>query len=49
METFAITIYVIAEEVLRILRVQTENGFLIKIFCFILSYSASFIWKGSLA
>ena len=27
------------------IKCRTENGFLIKIFCFILSYSASFIWK----
>ena len=33
----------------RYIKCRTENGFLIKIFCFILSYSASFIWKGSLA
>lgn len=32
----------------RYIRCRTEKGFLIKIFCFILSYSVSFLWNGSL-
>lgn len=32
----------------RYFKCRTENGFLIKIFCFILSYSISFLWNGSL-
>lgn len=32
----------------RFIKSRTENGFLIKIFCFILAYSASFLWQGSL-
>jgi hypothetical protein len=32
----------------RCIRSRTENGFLLKVFCFILSYSISFLWKGSL-
>lgn len=33
----------------RYIKSRTEHGFLIKIFCFILSYSTSFLWQGSLA
>jgi hypothetical protein len=32
----------------RYIKSRTEHGFLIKVFCFILSYSASFLWQGSL-
>jgi Transposase DDE domain len=32
----------------RSIRSRTENGFLIKVFCFVLAYSASFLWQGSL-
>jgi Transposase DDE domain len=32
----------------RYIRAKTETGFLLKIFCFILSYSMSFLWQGSL-
>jgi hypothetical protein len=32
----------------RYVKCRTENGFLIKIFCFILSYSVSFLWNKSL-
>ena len=32
----------------RFIKTRTENGFLIKVFCFILAYSASFLWQGSL-
>lgn len=32
----------------RYIKCRTENGFLIKIFCFILSYSFSFLWSKSL-
>lgn len=32
----------------RYIKSRTENGFLIKVFCFILSYSTSFLWKGAL-
>jgi hypothetical protein len=32
----------------RFIKSRTENGFLIKVFCFILAYSASFLWQGSL-
>ena len=32
----------------RNIKSRTENGFLIKVFCFILSYSASILWQGSL-
>jgi IS5 family transposase len=33
----------------RYIRSRTEIGFLLKVFCFILSYSLSFLWQGSLA
>lgn len=33
----------------RNIKYRTGNGFLLKIFCFILSYSVSFLWQGSLA
>jgi len=33
----------------RYIKSRTEIGFLLKIFCFILSYSISFLWQGSLA
>lgn len=33
----------------RYVKSRTENGFLLKIFCFILAYSASFLWHSSLA
>ena len=32
----------------RYIRSRTERGFLLKIYCFILSYSISFVWQGSL-
>jgi hypothetical protein len=32
----------------RYIKSRTEDGFLIKVFCFILAYSASFLWQGSL-
>lgn len=32
----------------RYIKTRTEHGFLIKIFCFILGYSASFLWQGAL-
>lgn len=32
----------------RFIKSRTENGFLIKVFCFILAYSASFLWQNSL-
>jgi hypothetical protein len=32
----------------RYIRSRTEKGFLLKVFCFILSYSMSFLWQGSL-
>lgn len=32
----------------RFIKSRTENGFLIKVICFILAYSASFFWQGSL-
>jgi hypothetical protein len=32
----------------RFIKSRTENGFLIKVFCFVLAYSASFLWQGSL-
>jgi IS5 family transposase len=32
----------------RYIRSRTEEGFLLKITCFILSYSISFLWQGSL-
>lgn len=32
----------------RFIKTRTENGFLIKVFCFVLAYSASFLWQGSL-
>ena len=32
----------------RFIKSRTENGFLIKVFCFVLAYSASFLWHGSL-
>jgi Transposase DDE domain len=32
----------------RFIKSRTENGFLIKVFCFVLAYSASFLWEGSL-
>lgn len=32
----------------RYIRSRTESGFLIKVFCFILAYSASFLWQGLL-
>jgi hypothetical protein len=32
----------------RCIKSRTENGFIIKVFCFILSYSVSFLWEGSL-
>ncbi len=32
----------------RYIRSRTEKGFLLKIYCFILSYSISFLWQGSL-
>jgi hypothetical protein len=33
----------------RYIKSRTENGFLLKVFSFILSYSVSFLWQGSLA
>jgi Transposase DDE domain len=33
----------------RYIKSRTENGFLIKVFCFILAYSVSFLWQGSLS
>ena len=33
----------------RYIRSRNEHGFLIKVFCFILSYSITFLWQGSLA
>lgn len=33
----------------RYIRSRTEIGFLLKVFCFILSYSISFLWQGLLA
>lgn len=33
----------------RFIKSRTEHGFLTKVFCFILAYSASFLWEGSLA
>ena len=32
----------------RYIKSRTENGFLIKVFCFILAYGASFLWQGKL-
>lgn len=32
----------------RSLKCRTESGFLIKVFCFILAYSTSFLWKSTL-
>ena len=32
----------------RYIRSRTEKGFLLKVYCFILSYSISFFWQGSL-
>lgn len=32
----------------RYIRSRTEKGFLLKVYCFILSYSISFLWQGSL-
>jgi hypothetical protein len=32
----------------RFIKSRTENGFLIKIFCFVVAYSASFLWPGTL-
>jgi DDE family transposase len=32
----------------RYIKSRTENGFLIKVFCFVLAYSASFLWQDSL-
>lgn len=32
----------------RYIRSRTERGFLLKIYCFVLSYSISFLWHGSL-
>ena len=32
----------------RYIRSRTERGFLLKVYCFILSYSISFLWRGSL-
>lgn len=33
----------------RYIRSRTEKGFLLKVYCFILSYSISFLWQGSLS
>ena len=33
----------------RDIRSRTEKGFLLKVYCFILSYSISFLWQGSLS
>lgn len=38
----------IVNQLPRYIRCRTEQGFLIKVFCFILSYSVSFLWNGSL-
>lgn len=40
---------VITSQFPRNIKSRTENGFLIKVFCFVLSYSVSFLWQGSLA
>lgn len=43
------TFSAILDQFPRYIRSRTEKGFLLKVYCFILSYSISFLWQGSLS